>query len=362
MNLRLTSTIKRIACFSISLGFATVLSTWATFVYPQDIFDDPNYGSLTLSAGFTPDPQVKRLVAGGSTEFDTCVGYFSGSPDLNLHYEPGDFDLGIFAKSGVDTTIAINAPNGDWICNDDSDDMSDSNPGVLIRNPQSGLYNIWVGVYSESDAFESASLAITELTVSDWNDMDLSENIPDSSSLDIFANPTYGSLTLAAGFSPDPSVTTLTAGGSVSATECSGYFTASPDLNLSYEAGNFALGIFAKAGEDTTIAVNDPDGNWICNDDSSYLTDSNPAVLIEDPSSGIYNIWVGTYSETGSPSTQLVITELGTANWDGLDLDAVSDPEPEPEPVRVIEPEPVDDVVEIILLTPSRVQFGRKNN
>lgn len=347
----------------------------------QNIFGDPNYGSIELDAGFSPDPHVTDLAAGGSTEFDSCTGYFSGDPDLNLNYEAGNFDLGIFAKSDTDTTLAINNPSGEWLCNDDSDIVAGSNPAILIENPESGLYNIWVGVYSEDSAFESAKLAITELDKSGWAEMDLNASeVSSISSLDISADPSYGSVNLDSGFLPDPNVSDILIGGSFESDQptCVGYFSSAPDLNLNYVASSgTVLGIFAVSDVDTTIAINTPNGKWVCNDDSEYLSAANPGVLFDSPATGLYNIWVGAYSSDDAleANASLVLTELSADNWSTMALSTTADDNESNDEVVVdrggltdqeIPPDEgllvEDDAVTEETKPNSRVQFGRKNN
>lgn len=126
----------------------------------------PVYGSVQLEAGFTPDPWSRDLQAGGSGEVDSslgsgCRGYVNYSaPDVDLYYEAGSLSLYIYAQSNSDTTLVINAPDGRWYCDDDSGDGL--NPMVTFDNPQSGMYNIWVGVYSDAEV-QPATLKISEL-------------------------------------------------------------------------------------------------------------------------------------------------------------------------------------------------------
>jgi hypothetical protein len=63
----------------------------------------------------------------------------------------------------------------------------------------------------------------------------------------------------------------------------------------------------ASGSGDTTLLINDASGNWHCNDDSSGL---NPMVSINNPPSGQYDIWVGSYRAGENLSSQLFITEL----------------------------------------------------
>lgn len=123
------------------------------------------------------------------------------------------------------------------------------------------------------------------------------------------AAPTYGTVTLSAGFSPDPYLRSIQAGGEnevmLSGSECSGYIhAAAPDLDLNYTAGQYPLAIYAKANTDVTLIVNAPDGRWYCSDDASG---TNPAIVFNSPQSGYYNIWIGTYRATSTPLPESVL-------------------------------------------------------
>ena len=58
---------------------------------------EPNYGSVRLETGFTPDPWTKSILAGGSIPASAaksgCEGKVSAAPDLQLNYTAGDLDL-----------------------------------------------------------------------------------------------------------------------------------------------------------------------------------------------------------------------------------------------------------------------------
>ena len=78
---------------------------------------------------------------------------------------------------------------------------------------------------------------------------------------DLKAKPTYGEVTLKAGFSPDPYEKKLEAGGPIQ-TKLGGvtaWISKAPDFQLNYTAGGFALTIHAASDADTTLLVNLPD-------------------------------------------------------------------------------------------------------
>lgn len=133
----------------------------------QDTNADPNYGELTLSAGFTPDPALLTLQAGGnlsaSEKFEGCTGYITATPDVRLYWDgsgKGSPNLKFSAVSNADTTLIVNGPDGKWYCDDDTGE--DSNPLVELT-PMNGRYEIWVGTYSD-DETKNAVLSISEVT------------------------------------------------------------------------------------------------------------------------------------------------------------------------------------------------------
>ncbi len=136
-------------------------------------------------------------------------------------------------------------------------------------------------------------------------------------SLSIFAQnyrlpATHGDIELAAGFQSYS--IELTAQGSISASglgeNCALYITEEPDLQLTYEAGENAL-IFTVNTEfftsDTSLVINAPDGSWLCDDDSGDALE--PLLTLSAPSSGVYDIWVGSVYGMGYTDATLVISE-----------------------------------------------------
>lgn len=123
--------------------------------------------------------------------------------------------------------------------------------------------------------------------------------------------PTFGSTNLSANFQPDPYRVSLTAGGSIdvstSINGCFGYIADAPDYRLQYTPGGFSLFFFVDSAEDTTLVINAPDGSWYCNDDTRGL---DPVIQFQNPMSGQYDIWVGTWGNT-YPNAVLNISEIG---------------------------------------------------
>ncbi len=134
----------------------------------QDISAEPNAGTIVLEANFTPDPTTMDVTSGGEIDVSEvipgCTGYISEAPDVRLTFTaepaPDAFPLYIYALSSGDTTLVVNAPDGNWYCNDDGEQGLD--PTLVFSPAMGGDYEIWVGSYDE-DEFHDAKLSVSEL-------------------------------------------------------------------------------------------------------------------------------------------------------------------------------------------------------
>eukprot|EP00933_Yihiella_yeosuensis_P015916 TRINITY_DN13740_c0_g2_i1.p1 TRINITY_DN13740_c0_g2~~TRINITY_DN13740_c0_g2_i1.p1 ORF type:complete len:263 (-),score=-11.66 TRINITY_DN13740_c0_g2_i1:43-831(-) len=228
-----------------SLGLAAVAATATA----QDYSADPSFGSVTLSAGFTPDPHSRNLTAGGSIRaqdrFSTCRGYIANAPDYSVYYTAGStFPLIFTVDSDSDTTLVINGPDTRWYCDDDGAEEP-LNPMVRFNSPQSGRYDIWVGTYSRGSNVP-ATLFVSEVGehtrdgASSWG----GSSYP-ASTADISLPARYGNRTISGGFLPDPWSMDVTAGGPLRANDainsntfCSGYITAEPTVQVRYDGSS----------------------------------------------------------------------------------------------------------------------------
>lgn len=145
-----------------ALAAACALTATALPAAAQDASQTANFGEISLRTGFTPDPQVIQVVAGGSIDASrlggACVGKISTAPDFQLTYTAGSLPLAFRTRSSEDTTLVINGPDGSWSCDDDS--SGDSDAQVVFRTPESGVYDVWIGTYGDSPAV--GSLIISE--------------------------------------------------------------------------------------------------------------------------------------------------------------------------------------------------------
>lgn len=125
--------------------------------------------------------------------------------------------------------------------------------------------------------------------------------------------PSFGMISLAADFQPDPHRVEITAGGKDRVdgrlgAECVGFIEGSkPDFVLDYVAGQFDLFVYATSNADTGIVLRAPDGTWHCNDDGDNRG-VDPTLRVRRPQSGRYAIWVSTV-EGGEADAELLISE-----------------------------------------------------
>ncbi len=131
---------------------------------------DPLYGSALLQRGFSPDPHLVAVGAGGTADTSNLnleCGFTPSAPTVAFNLSGGASEgfLRIYfvPDDGLDTTLIVHTPNQEWICEDNSSFGSGMNPVIDIEYAASGKYAIWVGMH-QSDTYAPGMLSITEST------------------------------------------------------------------------------------------------------------------------------------------------------------------------------------------------------
>ena len=283
---------------------------------------ESTYGSIDLAENFQPDPYQTTFIGGGMIDISTaslgsdCVGFTASAPDFRINYGGNASNLRIFfvADSGKDTTLIVRDSSGNWLCNDDFISGS-GDPLVDIPDPGTGQIDIWVGTYQSGD-YSSGTLYVTgsDLTPADFG----GSTSGSSDTLDYSLDPTFGSVIIGDGITPDPYSTLVISGGTIDVSllslgqGCTGFAANAPDFRFNYAGSTNRLRIFyvPDDGTNTTLVINGPNVIWYCNDDDPVSGTTDPMVQISNPSTGQYDVWIGT-STLGSISTgTLYITEL----------------------------------------------------
>lgn len=298
------------------LAVAAALSLVAAPAFAQNINSGATgtFGQVQLRAGFSPDPHAVTVAGGGAIEStradDECLaGYIASRPSYTLRYRAGELPLYIFSVSEADTTIAVRAPDGQWYCDDDSG--GSLNPVVSWQTPRSGRYQIWVGRFAVQNETAPAVLNISEI-----GGPAQPTTPPTGDGPDFSLPPAFGSVDLVSGFQPDPHTQTIAAGGAIDASGlgqpgCVGWIAQAPDYRVSFTAGTAGLPLVfsVQSDSDTTLVINDAQGNWVCDDDGGN-NGLNPAITFANPASGQYDVWVGTFSQGELQDSTLNVSEL----------------------------------------------------
>lgn len=261
------------------------------------------------------DVVLAQVTSGGSVDAgplgEDCVGRIDARPNVIInvtHTGRTRFEV----SSSRDTTLVVTTPSGRVLCNDDADGQ---NPGMVLMTG-SGTYRVWVGAFNAEDAGRARlTVRSTRGPITHQGDA---------------TTPTAGQ---ANGQAPTPQPASApqhqrafsgarlgfsaTAGGPIPADTvergCSGYVTTEPTATITTSDAK-ALRIAFTAERDTTLVVRTPSGNTLCNDDG----DGQNPVIATPGEAGAFQIWAGTYSEGGSASGRLQITEASTAEAAGL--------------------------------------------
>jgi len=230
----------------------------------------------------------------------------------------------------IDPYLIIDLPDGTSLENDDYTSRRADSRIDDIRVQASGTMLVTVSTYAyNQDSNFSSSGTHLALETGQYRVWVASVEIPfpedsgvavppggagvetASLGLDTSAPASQRSLSLRAGFSPDPHrLTGLSAGGPnrISGAFASGYADAVADVELTYSAGEYPLYIATETQGDTVLFVCDPEGVVRSNDDDG--TDQNARVHIDSPTSGTYRIWIGTYSDAEMHNVTLSFSEV----------------------------------------------------
>ncbi len=291
-----------------------------------DAAAEPVHGELDLSNGFRPNPVIQPLLYGGSLDLgtapgdSTCTGYAESAPDLAINWTDGGF-LRIFfiPDKPKNTTLTIQDPQGNWHCEDDSFDTE--NPSLDFQDASTGRFSIWVGGEGVNQK-DLGKLYITQVDEIDPTDLDFTHSIQ-GKKLQRGAPARTTEINLVEGFTPDPMVLEVVAGGPVDLNLAKefptqgaklgeyGFTHVEPNVRI-YWQGSSYLRIFfvADNGTDTMLFIEDPNAMDNLNDTREFY-----GVIYEDPFlefmttfNGTYNIWIPSFSHSVLVPGKLYIT------------------------------------------------------
>ena len=268
--------------------------------------DAAGLGGQMLAMG----PLIATDSAGALPSGQYCAGYTGiGAPDVVLSLAAVEPMLSLYATSSSDLTLAVRAPDGSWLCNDDAYSL---NPAVSFDNAPAGDYAVYVGAFSAGTQDDWTLMAALGEPV--WDNAP-THGMEGGAVLAVDAEPAIGRLTYGPQTRVDPRVIFDISGAGTEAWPlgegCNGYIdTTRPDVVVTAEFGLPQLMVYMVTDGDGVLVVAGPDGTVYCNDDFDGL---NPAVMIPNPQPGDYAVFAGTYGGAGGLATMGVT--IAAPNW-----------------------------------------------
>lgn len=126
----------------------------------------PRFGEVKLHAGFSPDPHIVEGKSGGEIDASTlraeCKGWVASRPDFLLQAKDAFTELRVMAHAEGDVTLLLTEPDGDLLCNDDTEPGRTPDP-LLRAAIEPGTYEVRVGSFARGEDV-AYKLAFSELT------------------------------------------------------------------------------------------------------------------------------------------------------------------------------------------------------
>lgn len=133
-------------------AFALIATAGVAAACPAWQNDGVQHGYTTGSDLWTPNHY--SVTAGGSQSLRNCgfqhSGHVISRPDFEFRIDGLEsYNRLQFRVNGTcDTVLLVNDAHGNWHFDDDG--WGNLHPLLNVSNPQSGVYDIWVGTYGSS--------------------------------------------------------------------------------------------------------------------------------------------------------------------------------------------------------------------
>lgn len=240
-------------------------------------------GALALREPVEASRDLVRLRPEGSP----CAGYFVDGPSFSVQVDaPGTFFVGAASHNATDMVLALQRPDGSWVCNDDWGSSSD--PGAIV-DLEEGLHHVYLGSYARMRAL-SYTPRVEETTRPRW------ELCEGSTVLDARADDTI--VTIEGAITDDMHACQSL----LEAPNCGWFLTGTPVVCIDLHEEALLTVATERADFDTVLALQSiqegPDGPVrgvarLFNDDiSSGNTHSQVEALTQ---AGRYAVFVGSY-------------------------------------------------------------------
>ena len=290
---------------------------------------DLTTATVTLQAGFIMDPYLLPVIGkserAASEVQKGCNGFISATPNVVVNWAGSTDQLGFFVYSDADAVLAVQQPDGSFLCNDDAG-LRTTDPLVKIVDPAPGVYKVYAGTATK-DAPALGFLAVTQTDLDDARlaDLDLTSVLRRRERPKLLALPQldpqtlltgrraiFGSTELQAGFKP---VQVFAAGGGDIAAfrmedgklACAGFISPVPSYSFTWTGQSQGLRLFFEALKDSALAVVTPEQKVLCGMNAASAN-LNPVVDVPAPVAGRYQVYVASMAPDTVVGGRLTIT------------------------------------------------------
>ncbi len=314
---------------AIVIALMSMIGTLAQDDVPVDPGAEPAYVTINLEAGFVLDPFVVSVNGGGDVDVSVlggdCVGFVNLNPTVKLEWT-GEADfIEAFFFTDHDPVLVIQTPDGEFHCNDDANALV-LDPVIEIDDPQPGRYAVWVGSYAPNQLIPGF-LVLTgspEVNIGTFDPGALvaretiAEVLKEREALkaDILLDQSPGQDTVPLITADAQAVSVeLVAQGDIAAFDvdlgdviCNGFVSETPAYIFRVSESTEMVRTYFEAQQDTTLLVETPDGEFICNDDVDSNENLNPLVDIAKPVEGEYRVYLGSFDPAFAIEGSLTVT------------------------------------------------------
>ncbi|WP_366655921.1 hypothetical protein [Fodinicurvata sp. EGI_FJ10296] len=293
-------------------------------------FEPPMLGTVQLDPAASGRQTLASGTINGTRDAWELSQNCSGNVDpggahvaVDLPEQADTLSLNIQADS--DAVMMVLTPDGEWLCNDDA---SGFDPAVTLSPAPAGRYYVLGGTFGSGVTTDATFYASFGQPI--WGSGDGVETSPgtDTAGTDTadFEPPVFGS------FAIGPSATgrqTL-ASGSITGNRDASQYSSSCYGNVDQAGAHVAvdlqepadmLSLNMEAVSDGVMMVLTPDGEWLCDDDTSGF---DPAVTVSPAPAGRYYVLGGTFG-SGVTTDATFYANLGEPIWGADDTSGSDD-------------------------------------
>lgn len=296
------------------------------------------YLTVDLGGGFALDPFFVSVNGGGpvdaSTFDDACMGWVSERPVVQLNWSGTAAFAEAFIYSDHNPSLVIEAPDGSFICNDNTNDML-LDPTIEVANPVTGTYNIWIGNIDNQGLIPTVLVLTSRAEVNTGTfdltnlvqrpairevRLDAADAIPGLAEVQAELESALAEVAPEIVIDAETTITftqVVSGGlpGFVFPTAVGSPFSLCNGLINPDNAHFFTLGeevdglnIFAESNIDGTLILVGSDGLAYCTDESPDGANRNPQLMLEDLAPGTYAIGVGNVAPNGPAEAVVTIS------------------------------------------------------